>query len=199
MNFLLRKLFRHIPPEKEARFLTEIVSGSAYQVFLDEYFRQLIKFDRQIKVEQDRIFNELVVTGLLLLISAIKDNLSKIELARQMFWQNVLEFSSKSYVEWLGELGIEKEYLEIWEKLIDLRLKEYQERQTLTRGVWAEEFFNHREDEQFNDAMVRLETLTVSSMLHITRGRAKRNDPLRRHLRTWLSVLNNKLESRVGW
>ena len=179
--------------------MTEVVSGSAYSVFLDPYFRQMVNFDKQIKVEQDRIFNELVVTGLLLLFSTIKDNLSKIQLSRQAFWQRVLDLSSKSYVEWLGELGIEKEYLDTWEKLIDLRLDEYKERQSLTRGVWAEELFDSREEEQLNDAMVRVETLTVSSMLHITRCKAKRDDPLRRHLRIWLSVLNNKLESRIGW
>lgn len=199
MNFLLRKLFRNVPPEKEARFLTEIVTGSAHSVFLDDFFRQMVNFDRQIKVEQDRIFNELVVTGLLLLFSTIKDNLSNIQLSRQVFWQRVLGLSSKSYVEWLGELGIEKEHLDTWEKLIDLRLEEYKERQSLTRGAWAEELFDRSEDEQLNDAMVRVETLTVSSMLHITRCKAKREDPLRKHLRTWLSVLNNKLESRIGW
>ena len=199
MNFIFRRLFRHLPPEKETEHLVKVVCGSAYAVFLDRHFREKVNFAKQTQTEQDRMFNELVVTAMLLLISIIKDKLYLIEGERHNFWRQVLEQVPKNLVDWLGSLGIAKEYLDIWRKLIDLRLNEYQQRQSQTRRTWAEEIANHPEEEQLNDAMVRVETLTVSSMLHLTRGKAERDDPLRRRLRTWLSVLNNKLESRVGW
>ncbi len=199
MNFIFRRLFRHLPPEKETEHLVRVVCGSAYSVFLDRHFRDKVNFEKQTQTEQDRMFNELVVTALLLLISIIKDRLYFIREERKNFWRQVLQQIPSNLVNWLGSLGIEKKYLNIWRKLIDLRLNEYQQRQSQTRRTWAEEIASHPEEELLNDAMVRVETLTVSSMLHITRGKAKRDDPLRRRLRTWLSVLNNKLESRVGW
>lgn len=199
MNFIFRRLFRRLPPENETEHLVKVVCGSAYSVFLDQNFREKVNFAKQNQTEQDRMFNELVVTALLLLISIIKDKLYLIEAERQNFWRQVLEQIPANLVGWLGNIGVPKKYQDIWHKLIDLRLNEYQERQSLTRRTWAEEIANHPDEERLNDAMVRVETLTVSSMLHLTRGKAKRDDPLRRRMRTWLSVLNNKLESRIGW
>jgi hypothetical protein len=200
MNFLFRKLFRNtISPAKEGDFLVRMVSGSAYQVFLDGQFRKLSNFEKQSQIEKDRIFNELVVTALILLISVIRDNFPRIEKGRQVFWQTVYEKIPDIFIDWLNELKIERNYVDIWRKLIDMRLEEYQEKQSLTRGIWIEELIKNQDSEKFNDAAVRVETLTVSSMLHVTRGRAKRDDSLRRHLRTWLAVLNNKLEERIGW
>jgi hypothetical protein len=200
MNFLFRKLFRNtIPPAKEGDFLVRMVSGSAYQVFLDGQFRKLSNFEKQSQIEKDRIFNELVVTALILLVSAIRDNLPRIERERQEFWQTVYEKIPDIFIDWLNDLKVEKNYVDIWRKLIDMRWEEYQEKQSLTRGIWIEELIKNQDSEKFNDAAVRVETLTVSSMLHITRGKAQRDDPLRKHLRTWLAVLNNKLEERIGW
>jgi len=199
MNFIFRRLFRHLPPEKETDHLIRTVTSSAFRVFLDNHFRTMVNFAKQNQTEQDRMFNELVVTALLLLISIVKDRLYFITTDRQEFWRRVLEQIPGNLVNWLGSLGIEKKYADIWRKLIDLRLNEYQERQSQTRLAWTEEINQNPNQERLNDAMVRVETLTVSSMLHLTRGQAERDDPLRRRLRTWLSVLNNKLESRVGW
>jgi len=133
------------------------------------------------------------------LVSAIRDNLPRIERERQEFWQTVYEKIPDIFIDWLNELKVEKNYVDIWRKLIDMRWEEYQEKQSLTRGIWIEELIKNQDSEKFNDAAVRVETLTVSSMLHITRGKAQRDDPLRPYLRTWLAVLNNKLEERIGW
>lgn len=200
MNFFLRKLFRNvIPPEDEAEHLIKVVCGSAYGLFLDQHFREMVNFEKQNQTERDRMFNELVVTALLLLLSAVKDRIYSIELGRQEFWRRVHEIAPDYFFSWLGKIGVAKQYLDIWKKLLDLRLNEYQERQSQTRQVWADEIYKRPEEEQLSDAMVRVETLTVSSMLHISRGQAERDDPLRRRLRTWLSVLNNKSEKRIGW
>lgn len=199
MNFLLRKLFQNIPPEQEGEVLVKRISGSAYQVFLDQQFRKMVDFEKQSQVEKDRIFNELVVTGVILLLSIIKDCLSKIKEERQEFWQTVYEKVPDIFVDWLSELGVQKKYANIWRKLIDLRFDEYQEKQTWTREAWMQDLIKHQDKEILNDAAVRIETLIISSMLHVTRGKAKKNDPLKKHLGAWLMVLNNKLMKRVGW
>ncbi len=200
MNFLIRKLFKNvIPPEDESDYLIKIISKSAFQVFRDKRFRQLVDFNKQSEEEQNRIFNELVVTALIFLMLLLDDNIPKFKPERKSFWQKVREKIPKAYTGWMTSLGIEKKYVDIWEKLINLRLREYKREQKETRYVFLEEFLEKRDNEELQDAAVRLETLTVGSMLHITRGKAKPDDPLRRHLRTWLSTLNYKLERKVGW
>src|SRR3989344_2572201 len=171
MFFLFRWLFgKFIQPEQEGRFLVKIVSGSAYQVFLDESFRELADFKRQNEEEQNRIFNELVVTGLGLLLLLIDDKLPNIKDERKNFWKEVRDKVPELFTEWLESLGIAKTYVGIWAKLIDLRMDEYLKDKGMTRNVWAEELFKEN-DEEMNDAAVRVETMTVSSLLHITRGK----------------------------
>ncbi len=122
-----------------------------------------------------------------------------IDLNRRIFWQRICKIAPDYLIDWLRELGIEKEYLDIWRDLIKLRLDEYKERKFLTRSVFREEIIKHDEDESLNDSLVRVETLTISGLLHITRCKAKPGDILQKHLRTWLGVLNGKIESRIGW
>lgn len=203
MNIIFRKLFKNIPPEKEGEHLLGRVNASAYQVFINPDFRELVNFEQQSQVEQDRIFNELVVTAIIYLMLIVDSRLKweQIKPDRIRFWMKLLDLVPDLYVDYLKGLGIAEQHLDIWKKLIDLRWKEYQEEKKNTRSAWAKEFAEHPDKAVLNEIAVRLETVTVGAMLHITRGKANSNadDPLRRHLRTWLSTLENKLGSRVGW
>lgn len=203
MNIIFRKLFKNIPPEKEGEHLLGRVNASAYQVFINPDFRELVNFEQQSQVEQDRIFNELVVTAIIYLMLIVDSRLKCEQIIpdRIRFWMKLLDLVPDLYVDYLKGLGIAGQHLDIWKKLIDLRWKEYQEEQKNTRSAWTMEFAEHPDKAVLNDLAVRLETVTVGVIFHITRGKANLNadDPLRRHLRTWLGTLENKLGSRVGW
>lgn len=200
MNFFFHKLFsKYIKPEEEGEFLVRLVSGSAFSVFSDEQFRRMINFEKRKQIEQDRIFNELVVTGLILLLMMINDFLPDIDSERKQFWQDIKEGIPDLFANWLKEVGIGDKFGAVWKKLIHLRWDEYKKEQIATRRMFLGGAFGDIQNESFKDAAVRVETATVGSLLHITRGKAKSNDPLRKHLRTWLSTLNHKLETRVGW
>lgn len=203
MNIIFRKLFKSIPPEKEGEYLLKRANASAYQVFIDLNFRRLTNFDKQSQVEQDRIFNELVVTAIVYIMLMIDSRLNeeRVEPERIRFWMKLRDMIPGLYVNYLKGLGIAGEYLNIWKKLIDLRWSEHKGEQKNTRSAWAREFAEHPDKDALNEMAVRLETVTVGVMLHITRGQANTNadDPLRRHLRTWLSTLEYKLGKRVGW
>ncbi|MEK7065329.1 MAG: hypothetical protein AAB963_02695 [Patescibacteria group bacterium] len=203
MNILFRRLFKRIPPEKEGEYLLKRANASAYQVFIDQNFRQLTNFDKQSQVEQDRIFNELVVTAVIYVMLMIDGKLDeeRIKPDRIHFWMKLRDMIPDLYVDYLKGLEIAGQHLDIWKRLIDLRWKEYRGEQKNTRSAWAKEFAEHPDKDVLNETAVRLETVTVGVLLHITRGQAKTNadDPLRRHLRTWLSTLEYKLGKRVGW
>ncbi len=176
-----------------------LVSGSAFSVFSDEQFRRMINFKKRKQIEQDRIFNELVVTGLILLLMMINDFLPDVDPERKQFWQDIKEGIPSLFVNWLRGAGVGDKFAAIWKKLIYLRWDEYKTEQIATRRMFLGGVFGNIQNEAFKDATVRVETATVGSLLHITRGKAKSNDPLRKHLRAWLSALNHKLETRVGW
>lgn len=203
MNIIFRKLFKNIPPEKEGEYFLKRANASAYQVFIDSGFRQLSDFNQQSQIEQDRIFNELVVTAIVYIMLMIDGKLEeeRVEPERIHFWMKLRDMIPGLYVNYLKGLGIAGEHLNIWKKLIDLRWSEYKGEQKNTRSAWAKEFAEHPDKDVLNEIAARLETVTVGVLLHITRGKAKPNadDPLRRHLRTWLSTLEYKLGKRVGW
>lgn len=203
MNIIFRKLFKSIPPKEEADYLLKRANASAYQVFINPDFRRLTNFDKQSQVEQDRIFNELVVTAIVYVMLMINSWLDedRVKADRIHFWMDLRDMISNVYVDYLKSLGIAGQHGDIWKKLIELRWDEYVDEQKNTRSAWAKEFAEHPDKDVLNEMAVRLETMTVGALIHITRGKAKSNadDPLRRHLRTWLSTLEGKLYKRIGW
>ena len=120
MNFLLRKLFKNIPPKEEGKTLLLRVSGSAFQVFKDENFRKLVDFDNQEQMEQDRIFNELVVTAIVQLMFMIESKLAheKIKADRIRFWNSLHDMIPDLHVEFLKSKGAEVQFADIWKKLL---------------------------------------------------------------------------------
>ena len=201
MNIISRWLFRNIPPADEAEFLVRRAASSGYGVFINPDFRRLINFAKQSEEEQNRIFNELVVTGICLLDLIVASKLNDVKHGRRHFWLDVREKIPDAFCGWINTLGMAGEFVDIWKKLIDLRVKEYLEGQNETREVWTREFKNHPDREVLTESAARVENITVGCMLHITRGKASKaaDDPLRRHLRAWIIQLNNRLYERVGW
>ena len=201
MFIFFRWLFKNIPPDKETETLVRRAAASAYGVFINPDFRRLVNWSAQSEQEQDRIFNELLVTGIALLDLIIDAKLPDIKPGRQHFWRGVKGKVPESFCDWLAGLGIAGQFVDMWKKLIDMRVKEYFDEQKQTRAAWAREFKDHPDKSILTEAAARLETVVVGSMLHITRGKASTaaDDPLRRHLRTWISVLDHRLNERVGW
>lgn len=201
MNFLLRKLFKKISPESECEFLVRRAATSGYMVFRNEQFRKMIDFETQSQEEQDRIFNELTVTAIVYLMRMVEDSFDRVKPERQHFWRDLKKMTPDVFVTWLSGVGVPRELTHIWKKLIDMRYEEYVKGQQETRAAWKKAFAEHPDKDVLTDHVARLESVTVGSLLHITRGKASTDpsDPLRRHLRTWLSTLEYKLAKRIGW
>ncbi len=179
--------------------MVRVVSSSAFSVFSDEHFRRMTHFEKRKQIEQDRIFNELVVTGLVLLLMMINDFLPDINPERKKFWQEVKGGIPDFFANWLKEIGVGDKFTAIWKRLICLRWDEYKKEQGAIRRILLRSTLGDLHNEAFQDAAVRVETAAVVGLLHITRGKAKPDDPLFKHLRSWLLALNRKLERRVGW
>jgi len=203
MNIIFRKLFKSISPEEEGKTLLGRANASAFSIFQDEGFRKLAVFFNQSQVEQDRIFNELCVTAIIYLMFIIEGKLyfERVVPERIRFWNSLHDMIPDLYVNYLKSLGIDEQNASIWKKLIQMRHREYKDNRRITRSAWTKELATSKVNPEFDEMAVRLETLTVGALDHITRGQAGPDfqDPLRRHLRTWLSTLEARLYKRVGW
>jgi len=200
MNFLVRKILgKHFSPAEWANFLVKETAESAGKVFNDSQFQKLARVQEFDEEERNRIFNEVQVTGLVYLILLIENKLRYMADERISHWREVAQAIPAVYCAWLAELGIAQEFVDIWKKLIDLRLSEYQEEFFGTKEVLEKRLADELEgrQEEVKDAFYRLETVAVASMLHITRGKAKPDDPLKRHLMTWLGVLEANTSKNI--
>lgn len=179
--------------------LVNFVLKSAFEVFKDEEFRRCFDFVRQKQEEQNRLFNELGVTSLCLLLLVLEDvpwrNQEKIH-----FWREVRQRTPKMFQDWLKELGLPRPYVSLWGELIQMRYKEYQRdrrqvRQELEK--YDQEFANF-DIEAAKSAYVRFMAVAIGAIHHLRRGKTSPKDPFFRHLQTWLGVLNSLLEKEIS-
>lgn len=196
MNILIKKFKRMaIQPYQEASMLVRLVTDSGYKVFTDEQFRKSINFEKE---EQDRIWNEIAVTGLIFLLSFLDDYLKADDSDRRPFWVEVKNEIIPEFIKWLEELKIPDEFLETWKKSIDLRMEEFKDKRKITFDMFKKEFSDD-DTPEFKNAFIRLHTLSISCSFHITRGDDQKVVLLKKHLNAWLGALNLKLGDGIGY
>jgi len=108
-----------------ARGMTEAAAHRAYGLFSDKGFRRLTLLEALSQTEQDRIFNELLVSGIVLVMLVLEAPDLRVPREFKEHLGRVKEAVPKAHIESLKNLGIEQEHLEVWEKLIALRYAEY--------------------------------------------------------------------------
>jgi len=207
IKYIIRKIIAYfisgkVDPKEVALSQVKIAATHGFIVFQDKEFRRLIDWDKQSQVEQDRIFNELVATAIILLHALYLNKLPDIKNEKQEYWQQVYDCLPESFINYLKSNGIPGKFVAMWQKVIDQRWDEYQENKNYTR----QEFYDfdpgersHPYNELLKELIMIVETIRISSVLHLTRGRAKPKDPLNRYLQKWLAQLTNRLYEEIGW
>src|SRR5262245_34065684 len=105
--------------------LAQAAAASAYELFCDQQFRRLAGFERLSQAEHDRIFNELVVAFLVLLMLLLEAPDLSVAREFQDYLTGLNKRIPKAHVEQLRTLGVETDHLRDWEKLIAMRYDEY--------------------------------------------------------------------------
>ncbi len=105
--------------------LSQTAAASAYELFRNGDFRGAAGLALLGQVEEDRIFNELVVgfLALIMLLLEAPDLRASQELREHFAGLN--KRIPEAYVENLKSLGVGANYLRDWEKLISMRYEEY--------------------------------------------------------------------------
>jgi len=162
--------------------LDRAASQNAFQIYRHPIFRRLVSFESLEKIEQDRIFNELVVTNIVLLMLSLEANDLRIKEELKEFILLVKDSLPKAHCDELANLGIEKQYLDIWEKLIKLRYEEYSNNKNEIREASMQ--LKARDKELTTDDIVDiqsilpLQTVAFGCFDHICRGKTKGKEDL---------------------
>ena len=184
-------------PKKLAEKLVRMVCHSAFGFFKDEEVRKMLNFSSLEQGERDRIFNELELSGLCLIMFMVEDRADLIEKEKEL-WIKTKEEIPRSFIRWLSDLGIEKHYLNLWKKLIEMRYKEYKKDQPKIKSIMMQELEESSDiDPLFLDVYTLVQSVSMGSLFHIRRGKTSIKDPLYKHLRIWLLSLFVKIENKM--
>jgi hypothetical protein len=108
-----------------AAALAQAAAGSAFHLFRDKQFRRLASFEQLSQTEQDRIFNELVIASLVLIMLVLEAPDLRVAREFRDYLADLNKKIPKAYVDHLRTLGIKSRHLQDWKKLIAMRYEEY--------------------------------------------------------------------------
>ncbi len=168
--------------ETTASALVKIAADSAFQLFQDKRFRRPAKLDRLIQTEQDRIFNELIVGCIVLIMLSLEAPDLRIPPELRDYFNLLAKKIPPAHVEQLRELGVETEHLQTWGKLIDMRYEEYaRDRHDVRAGSMQLASSEKRLDmDELSkiQILVPVQAVAIGSHHHICRGKTKNRDEL---------------------
>lgn len=205
----VRGLNRPLPPAKMAKILAasfdKAASGWAFRIFEDKTFRTLLESDSLEVVERDRIFNELILATLTLIMLTL--DAKDLRTAEEMgeYFALVRDEIPKAHRETLHGYGIEKEHLDLWDKLISMRYNEYSEDKQEARYAAMQVEATQKDDGSLdrNDMagitlIVPIQTVAIGCHHHICRGKTEGKDDLflclLRHLQRFYLEIRIPLE-----
>ncbi|HXK27787.1 MAG TPA: hypothetical protein VJ646_06010 [Candidatus Binatia bacterium] len=105
--------------------LAQTAVGAAFQLFREKQFRRLAGFEQLSQVEQDRIFNELVVAFVVLIMLLLEAPDLRVAGESRDYLANLIKSVPKAHLNQLRTLGVETNHLRDWEKLMAMRYEEY--------------------------------------------------------------------------
>lgn len=187
MNFL-KKLFKiGTGPEQIAHKIVMYIAQGSFNKFREDQFRTWLAFEKIAEEEQDRIFNELVVTGLSLAYLTLEqvEAISADSLSKQML-RNIHNNVASSYVRHLKSLGVASDLAELWYALLAKRCEEYRKDYTENKQYFTDPKQNHW-----------IHICAIGGQDHIRRGEAKPEDPLLRDLTRWCAQISNGIQKII--
>lgn len=162
--------------------LDRAASQNAFQIYHHPVFRRLTSLESLEQIEQDRIFNELVVTNIVLLMLSLEASDLRIKEDLKDYFLMVKDSLPKAHCDELANLGVEKKYLEVWKKLINLRYEEYSENKHTLREASMEFEAKEKEltakDIEGIQSILPMQTAAFGCFDHVCRGKTKGKEEL---------------------
>lgn len=168
--------------DKTAAVLVRAAGGSAFQLFQDRQFRRLAGFERLSQTEQDRIFNELVVASVVLIMLVLEAPDLRVAAEFRRYFSDLIKKIPKAHIDYLKRSGVETKYLRDWEKLIAMRYEEYaRDRHEVRAAAMQIESTEKRLDlDNLSkiQMLVPVQAVAIGCHHHICRGNTRGQDEL---------------------
>jgi hypothetical protein len=187
--------------ELTAAGLSRAAAASAYRLFCEKEFRRIAGLNRLSQVDQDRIFNELVVAFLVLIMLLLEAPDLRVPPELRNYPADLNKRVSEAYVENLRTLGVEISHLRDWEKLISMRYEEYARDKHEVRGAAMQ--IESAEKSLDLDGLSKIQLLvpvqavSIGCHHHICRGNTDGQDDLFKKIFKSLSKFYVELRIRL--
>ena len=187
--------------EVTAAGFSQAAAASAYELFCDKEFRRMAGLERLSQAEQDRIFNELVVAFLVLIMLLLEAPDLRVPRELRNYLAGLNKRVSEAYVENLKTLGVEANHLRDWAKVISMRYEEYARDKHEVRGAAMQ--IESAEKSLDLDGLSRIQLLvplqavSIGCHHHICRGNTDGQDDLFKHILKSLSKFYVQLRIRL--
>jgi len=186
--------------EETATALVQAAGSSAFHLFKDRQFQRLAGFEQLNQTEQDRIFNELVVAAVVLIMLALEAPDLRVAGDFRKYLSGLIKKISKAHIAYLRSLGVETEHLRLWEKLIAMRYKEYARDKHDVRAA-AMQIESSEKGLDLDglskiQMLVPVQTVAIGCHHHICRGDTREQDELFKLMLHSLSKFYVEIRSR---
>jgi len=166
--------------------LVQAAASAAFTLFRDKTFRKLAGFDQLSQEEHDRIFNELLVGALVLIMLVLEAPDLRTGDEERAYLADIGTRISKAHIDSLRNLGIEAPHLRDWEKLITMRYEEYARDRHGVRAAAMQLESVEKELDMTGLAKIQLcvpvQAVAIGCHDHICRGKTEGKDDLFRLL-----------------
>ena len=183
-----------------AAALVQAAGSSAFQLFKDKQFRHLARLEQLSQTEQDRIFNELVVAAVVLIMLVLEAPDLRVAREFRGYLSNLNKKISKAHINYLRTLGVAAEHLKIWKKLIAMRYEEYARDRHDVRAaamqIESAEKVLDLDDLSKIQMLVPVQAVAIGCHHHICRGETDGRDDLFKLTLNSLSRFYVELRSR---
>ena len=181
--------------------LVQAAGGSAFGLFRDKQFRRSAGMEQLNQTEQDRIFNELVVACLVLIMLLLEAPDLRVAGEFQRYLAGLSEKIPRAYVDHLRTLGVETSHLKDWERLIAMRYEEYaRDRHDVRAAAMRIESSGKGldlDDLSRIQMLVPVHAVTIACHHHICRGETEGQDNLFKLTLRSLSMFYVELRVRL--
>lgn len=160
--------------------LVQAAAHQAFELFSDNKFRKPAGFDTLNQVEQDRIFNELIVAYIVLIMLVLEAPDLRVPPEFRAHLIRLKKMIPEAHIAYLKASGIEAEHLQVWEKLISLRYDEYAKDKHEVRSadmkIEAAEKTLDLDDLSRIQMLVPVQVVAIGCHRHICRGETDGRD-----------------------
>jgi hypothetical protein len=187
--------------EVTAAGLSQAAAASAYELFSGKEFRRMAGLERLSQVEQDRIFNELVVGFLVLLMLLLEAPDLRVHRELRNYLAALNQRISKAHVDHLKTLGVETDQLRDWERLISMRYEEYarDKHEVRAAAMQIESAGKSLDLDRLSriQLLVPVQAVSIGCHHHICRGTTDRQDDLFKQILKSLSKFYVEVRIRL--